>query len=201
MYKQARKSAGLSIEEAAFQLHIAPRTLAKYESQKTASACTTLDMSKVYKDPTLNVQYCRNNCPVGKVYNYEYLNNIILSPQNIILNLYQKHRVAGNSLDNLKELVVNKDSTEDFTEEEKSYLKQEIYCLLNLEHAIQVIKLELDKRNWVDMPALIHAHNSKCLRKGYVEHVKEARVGYSSGIKLRRTKKSRLMSGKGNYYM
>lgn len=32
MYRTARKEAGLTLEEAAFWLHVAPRTLGKYES-------------------------------------------------------------------------------------------------------------------------------------------------------------------------
>lgn len=47
MYAGARKGAGLSIEEAAFQIHIAPRTLVKYEhGESTPGPDVVLAMSR-----------------------------------------------------------------------------------------------------------------------------------------------------------
>jgi len=69
MYKQARKQARLSIEEAAFQLHIAPRTLCKYESgELRVPPETAIRMGHVYNMPELPLNHCAKHCAIGRIY-------------------------------------------------------------------------------------------------------------------------------------
>ena len=69
MYKQARKQARLSIEEAAFQLHIAPRTLCKYESgELRVPPETAIRMGQVYNMPELPLNHCAKHCAIGRIY-------------------------------------------------------------------------------------------------------------------------------------
>lgn len=66
MYRAARKAAELSIEEASFRLHIAPRTLCKYEAGETVPPPeVVLVMSRLYKIPWLTQHYCREFCAKG----------------------------------------------------------------------------------------------------------------------------------------
>lgn len=69
MYKQARKEAGLSIEEAAFRCHIGSRTLVNYESGITNTPPeVALQMAEVYGEPALTARYCAEYCPIGQVH-------------------------------------------------------------------------------------------------------------------------------------
>ena len=77
MYKTSRKSANLSIEESAFRLHIAPRTLCKYEAGETVPGPeVVLAMSREYGKPEMTLTYCRENCAIGRAYGYEVLNGV-----------------------------------------------------------------------------------------------------------------------------
>lgn len=181
MYKQERKRAGLSIEEAAFQLHVAPRTLCTYEAGKTRpSPETVLAMTKVYRAPALVTHYCRSNCAIGSAFCYVYLNNVDRSPQNILLKLHQKFREVQRALDRMSTIAINKQKPNDFSETEIKHIQEDLHDLMDLEHIIQVLKVEMEQLQWVEMPALVSEHNNKCYQKGYVVdgQVKEAEVAY-----------------------
>lgn len=171
MYKDARKTAGLSIEEASFLLHIAPRTLCKYEAGETLpSQEVALAMGKVYGSPALTMLYCRRECAIGAAYSYEYLNNVDRTPQNILLKLHQVHREAGEAIGRMLVTIINKQQGSDFSESERHSFEQGLQELLDLEHTIEMLKMELGERQWCDIPQLISEHNSKCYRQGYVVH-------------------------------
>ncbi len=68
MYKEARKQARLSIEEAAFRLHIAPRTLSKYESgELDVHPEMVVKMSELYGTHELPLEHCAKKCPIGRI--------------------------------------------------------------------------------------------------------------------------------------
>ncbi len=185
MYKQTRKQSGLCIEEASFQLHIAPRTLCKYEAAETHPGPeVALAMGRVYKAPALTMQYCRRECAIGTAYSYEVLNNVDLSPQNILLKLHQVHQDAGEAIGRLLSTVINKQQHSDFTDGEQQSLEQDLHDLLDLEHTIETLKMELGERQWCDIPQLVSEHNSKCFDRGYVVHgvVREVEQIYAYGL-------------------
>ncbi len=68
MLKSARKAAGLSIEQAAFKLHIGMRTLVNYETKNMAPPDVLIDMEQVYGSPNLHAVYCSDMCPIGQKY-------------------------------------------------------------------------------------------------------------------------------------
>lgn len=72
MFKTARNKAGLSRQEAAFNLFIATRTLYDYESSNTiVPPETALKMQEIYYDPTLTARYCSDYCPIGQIYAHQ----------------------------------------------------------------------------------------------------------------------------------
>ena len=167
--KKARNKAGLSRRMAGQKLVLHPKSIEAYEIEKlTPAPEVVLAMAKLYNEPSLNQHYCRQQCAIGAVYCFEYLNNVPLAPQNILLKLQQEYREVESSLERMLITAVNKKEAEDFSEKEKKDFQQDIHRLLNLEHAMEMLKLELQKRKWVDLPVLISEHNSKCYRKGYV---------------------------------
>lgn len=79
MYREARESAGISREEAAFRLCIGTRTLAYYEvGERMPAPDVVLKMCQTYRKPELTLRYCRK-CPIGEIYSYDWLNNIDVS--------------------------------------------------------------------------------------------------------------------------
>lgn len=72
MFKKARNQAGMSREEAAFQLHIGNRTLTNYEHQITVTPPEiALRMQEIYQDPTLTAKYCSEYCPIGQIFAHQ----------------------------------------------------------------------------------------------------------------------------------
>lgn len=172
MYKEARKQAGLCIEEAAFQLNIAPRTLCKYEAgERVPPPEIVLSMSKVYRYPWLTQRHCREHCAIGKAYSYEVLDQVNLDPASILLKLVGELKEAEAVLGRLLELVVNKNSQEDFAPAEWSEFAAEFQEFLDVEHNIETFKIALGR--WCDVSELIAAHNRKCHERGYVSTAKE----------------------------
>ena len=69
MYRQARKEAGLTLEEAAWRLNVAPRTLGKYESGDSRVPPEMAQrMGQVYNKPELPLHHCANHCAIGRLY-------------------------------------------------------------------------------------------------------------------------------------
>lgn len=89
MYKEARKQAGLSLDEAAYRLSVAPRTLAKYEAGELRVPCEiVVKMAEIYREPELVAWHCATQCAAGR----------LLKP------VYESGELATNSLALLKEL-------------------------------------------------------------------------------------------------
>lgn len=69
MYKQARKEAGMTLEEAAWRLNVAPRTLGKYEAGcLRVPPEIVLAMGQLYAKPELPLHHCAMKCAIGQVY-------------------------------------------------------------------------------------------------------------------------------------
>lgn len=172
MYRSARKLSGISIEEAAFRLHIAPRTLCKYEAGETTPPPeVVLEMSSIYGQSEMTQRYCRE-CPIGRKYSYEVLNNVNMDPASVLMKLASEYREAGQVLDRLQEVTVNKNRREDFTDLEWQEYVQGLHELLDLEHNIECLKLTLGK--WCDISELVEQHNNKCLERGYIKKERTA---------------------------
>ncbi len=168
MYRDARKSANLTIEEAAFRLHIAPRTLSKYEAgENVPPPEVVLAMSREYKQPWLTQVYCRENCAIGKTYSYEVLNNVALDPPSILLKLVGELKEARDCLGRLLELTVNKQYRRDFTQGEWEEFIRCLLEFLDVEHNIETLKIALGR--WCDVAEIVEMHNDKCRRKKYVK--------------------------------
>ena len=168
MYKDSRKQAGLTIEEAAFQLHIAPRTLCKYEAgENLPSPETALAMGRVYKAPAMTMLYCRKECAIGRAYCYEILNNVDTSPAAILTKYRQEEREAREALEHMAELMLNKHGRNDCSEVELRELWRWALEMLDLEHVIETLKLRL--WDFMDVQKLILEHNLKVLNKRYAD--------------------------------
>jgi transcriptional regulator with XRE-family HTH domain len=168
MYKQARKQAGLSIEEAAFRLHIGTRTLCKYEAGETLPAPeVALAMGQLYRAPALTMLYCRKECAIGRAYCYNLLNNVDLSPIAILSKYRQEEREAHEALERMTELMLNKRGRDDCTEAELRELYRWALEMLDLEHVIETLKLRL--WDFLDVRQLMAEHNRKCEEKRYYD--------------------------------
>lgn len=168
MYKEARKSANLTIEEAAFRLHIAPRTLCKYEAGDTVPPPeVVLSMSREYTMPELTLHYCRQHCAIGKAYGYEVLDAIDTSPVTVLAKLMGELEEARGMLDKAMALIINKRTKRCFTEAEWTEFKAAILEFLDVEHNVEVLKLALGRM--CDVSELVELHNKKCRQNGYVK--------------------------------
>lgn len=173
MYKEARKQAGLSIEEAAFGLHIAPRTLCKYEAGETVPPPeVVLEMSRLYRIPWLTQHYCREHCAIGRAYSYEVLTGVNLDPPSVMLKLVGEMAEAQAVLQRMLELAVNKNRREDFTPEEWAEFTKCLHEFLDVEHNVETLKISLGR--WCDVSELISQHNQKCWQRGYIKKEKPA---------------------------
>jgi len=173
VYTSARKDAGFSIEEAAYRVNVASRTLIKYEHGETIPGPdVVLAMSRVYKRPWMTQIYCKECCAIGQAYSYEVLNNVNLDPQNIMLKLIGEMNEAQTVLNKMLEIAVNKNSRSDFTEQEWDEFIDCLHEFLDVEHNIETLKIALN--HWCDISEEIQKHNKKCLERGYVK--KEALV-------------------------
>jgi transcriptional regulator with XRE-family HTH domain len=173
MYRDARKKVGLSIEEASFQLHIAPRTLCKYEAGETLPPPgIVLAMCRLYCEPWMTQIYCQRDCAIGRAYSYEVLDRVNLDPASILLKLVGELKEAEAVLGRLLELAVNKNTREDFSQAEWSEFVAELQEFLDVEHNIETFKISLGR--WCNVSELIQAHNQKCCERGYASKEKAA---------------------------
>ena len=170
MYKDARKSVNLSIDEAAFRLHVGTRTLTYYESQeREPGPGIVLGMSRVYRQPSLTVKYCKEHCPIGQAYSYEILNNIDMSVPAVILKLISELREAAVAIEYLTENTVNKRSRADFTDDEWHKFMDAMQELIDVEHNIEILKIAIEglTEETTLIAELTARHNEKCRNRGY----------------------------------
>lgn len=168
MYKDSRKKAGLSIEEAAARLHISPRTLSNYEDSKTIpSPEVILSMSKEYKQPFITKLYCKECCAIGKCYSYEILNNVDLDLSSVLMSLQTEVNEAMQVLPKMSKLIRNKKHREDFSKEEWKEFIKSLHEWIDLEHNIECLKVVFNE--FSDVTTIIQEHNEKCIKKHYVD--------------------------------
>lgn len=173
MYREYRKNAALTVEEAAARIHIGSRTLNKYEAgDGIPTPDVVLGMAKVYGVPWLTQIYCKECCAIGQAYSYEILDNVNLDPASIMLKLITEMQEAQDSLSRLLQLAVNKNSMSDFKPEEWREFCSCLHEFLDVVHNIETLKISLGK--WCDVSELIGQHNRKCIDKGYAR--KEVRA-------------------------
>lgn len=166
MYKIARKRAGLTVEEAAFRLHVAPRTLAKYESgENTPPPEVVLGMARAYHQSLPVQHYCRKCCAIGAACRYEVLDRVNLDPASVILKLGSEMREAASAFDRMAELAVNKRRREDFTDAEWSEFMRCFGEFMDVEHNVEALRLSLAE--WADIAEPVGQHNRKCRDRGY----------------------------------
>ena len=65
-YKMCRNNAGLTQEQAAELLHVAPRTLSDYENGKTPPDDIVAAMAEIYKSPLLAWWHLKHHSILGK---------------------------------------------------------------------------------------------------------------------------------------
>lgn len=166
MYKHYRNKANLTIDSASEMLCIAPRTLSAYEAGKIKpSPDMAVSMGEVYGAPQLTAQYCRQECAIGQRYCFDILNNVDLSPVAILTKFIDEKSEIDQMLSRLMTVVLNKRSGADFTEAEMADFKFAVLELLDLEHVIETLKLQIWR--FCDVGELVREHNQKCVAQGY----------------------------------
>lgn len=135
MFKAARKAAGLSIEAAAFKLHIGSRTLINYENGHTlVPPEIVLKMAEVYGQPVLTAKYCADYCPIGQVYAYPLVDKDLAT---IVLGFLKEHNDVRLIRSRLIEIAADGLITEEEIPEFEAILNE----LLDLEQKIEELKL------------------------------------------------------------
>lgn len=175
MYRACRKMSNISTEEASNRLNIAPRTLGKYEAEGNPPPETVLEMSKIYREPWMTQRYCRDNCAIGQAYSYEVLNSVNTDPATVLIKLMTEIREAMPSLEKMMGLLINKNKTEDFTQQERVETEKCLGDWMDVEHTFETLKISLGK--WFDFAVLVNRHNLKCQQRGYVNKEKSHPIG------------------------
>lgn len=171
--REARLAKKMSRAELASRIGLSPRTIEAYEAGKQIPpADVALAISRECKMPWLTHLYCRKYCPIGQKYSYEVLEGVNLDPQSVILKLAGEFNEARAVLSRMQELVVNKNSREDFSEVEWREFTRCLAEFLDVEHVVECLKISLGY--WVDVGELIREHNDKCWQRGYVQKKKTA---------------------------
>lgn len=170
MFKDARNRAGLSKDEAAFRIPIAPRTLGYYEvGQHNPPPDVVVAMANVYDAPELPRIYCKQYCPIGQRLNYEYLNGVSMDYFNVLLKLRSEMQEATEALDLIMDLIVNKTSREDFTPEEWLGFVRNLQEFLDVSHCIEIFMISLENESICNITEQVKLHNEKCWQRGYAK--------------------------------
>lgn len=167
--QQSREKAHLSRKRAGELLSLHPKSIEGYEYNRVIPAPDiTLAMGETYGDPTLTKRYCNTHCAIGAAYSYVILNNVSLDIPSVLLKMRQEYQEAGEALEKMFALVVNKRCREDFKEHELREVEMCLQELQDLEHNIEVFKIQLANLSWFNIRQLVSDHNTKCYRQGYV---------------------------------
>jgi transcriptional regulator with XRE-family HTH domain len=135
MYKAARKAAGLSIEEAAWRLHIGNRTLFNYENGHTlVPPEVALKMAEVYGQPALTARYCAEECAIGQAYAYPVESKNLPA---LVLGVIKEQNDVRQIRDKLIELAADGE----ITEQEMPEFQRVLDELMDLEQKIEALKL------------------------------------------------------------
>lgn len=171
LIQQARKRAGKTQEQTSRAMFMGLRQYQRLEyGEQDMTPDEALKLSKVLDCPTLTMVYCKKSCSIGKRYCFDLLNNVDLSPTAILTKYRQEEREANEALEHLSEIMLNKTNREDCTDEELKLLWRWALEMLDLEHVIETLKMQL--WDFLDVAALIREHNMKCHDKRYVDREK-----------------------------
>jgi transcriptional regulator with XRE-family HTH domain len=166
MFKEGRKYSGLTREEAAFRINVAPRTLSKYESGEIVPAPDiVVSMSREYGRPEMTQRYCRDYCPIGQKYSYIHLNNVSTNLSDIWMQLELELEEALVAVRAGRRIVVNKRGPEDFAPEQWDEMMRHTHEFMDVEHNIEILKIRLDAMT--DVTKLVDEHNQKMIDRGY----------------------------------
>ena len=113
VYKDARLEKGLTLEKAAELIHCTSRTVWAFENEKNPDAYYVSMMAKIYDKPELTLFYCKNNCPIGRDFSYELLDNIDLNITTILSKLNIEMKEAQGVMNDLISQLI---SRSEFTE-------------------------------------------------------------------------------------
>lgn len=135
MLKEARKKAGLSIQEAAFRLHIGSRTLLNYENgYSMVPPDIVLKAAEVYNEPLLCARYCVESCPIGQVYATPVEIRDLASS---VLGLLKEEADVHSIMHKLVTIAQDGEITQEEIDEFRSILQE----LIELEQKIETLKL------------------------------------------------------------
>ncbi|BAU27599.1 helix-turn-helix protein [Aneurinibacillus soli] len=166
MFRDARKCAGLSREEAAFRIKVATKSLSNYEDGKTVPGPdVVIGMSREYGRPDITQRYCREYCPIGARYGYIHLDNISMNLSDIWMKLRQELKEALAAIEAGEDIVINKRGPEDFTPAEWDELMLHTDQFMDVEHNIEILKIRLGEMT--DVSQLVSQHNQKMIDRGY----------------------------------
>lgn len=135
MYRTARKEAGLTLEEAAWRLNVAPRTLGKYESgELDVRPEMALKMGGIYGLPEMLPEHCSKSCPIGRVLQPVFrVGNVATDT----LRLLKELRDVNECISGLVEIAADGEVEPNEMSEFESALRE----LGELAEAIQKLKL------------------------------------------------------------
>jgi transcriptional regulator with XRE-family HTH domain len=123
MFKDARKGAELSIEAAAFRLHIGSRTLTNYENgHSTVPPDVALKMSEEYGRPDIHARYCSEYCPIGQKHaNPVEFRDLEGSVLGVIKELNDVKALKNDLIDITADGKISRDEAENFRRILKEY--------------------------------------------------------------------------------
>jgi len=162
VYKDARLEKGLTLEAAAEFMHCTGRTVWAFENEKNPDAYYVSMMAKIYDKPELTQFYCKNNCPIGRDFSYELLDNIDLNITTILSKLNIEMKEAQGVMNDLISQSINYE----FENDMESFTN-DLQELLDVEHNIEILKVKLHQ--WLDVKEITNIHNEKCIARNYTK--------------------------------
>jgi len=162
IYKDARLKKGLTLEQSAELMHCTARTVWAHENEKNPDAYYVSQMAKIYGKPELTQFYCKNNCPIGRDFSYELLDNVDLNITTILSKLNIEMKEAQGVMNDL----ISKSINHEFENNMESFT-DDLQELLDVEHNIEILKIKLHQ--WLDVKEITNIHNEKCIAKNYTK--------------------------------
>ena len=162
VYKDARLAKGLTLEAAAELIPCTARTVWAFENEKNPDAYYVSIMAKIYDKPELTQFYCKNNCPIGRDFSYELLDNVDLNITTILSKLNIEMKEAQEVMGDLISRSIN----HEFEDDMESFA-DDLQELLDVEHNIEVLKIKLHQ--WLDVKEITNIHNEKCIARNYTK--------------------------------
>lgn len=199
IYRDYRKQAGKTVERAAEELNVSPRTLYRYEAGEIDPPPDVVyKMARVYKSLSLIRYYCASVCHAGKGINPPVLDNINSSPPAKFFKYYEELEESVPLARELTKLVIDKGMAPVFNDEEMDKIELiaeqvltdvaqawseawDAYC--------EVFGVEAAEKLW-------KRHRQKMEDRGYIKRV--TRAGHLAERKATYTFISRYLSSEGS---